>query len=193
MAIIEYIKPDPSGKRVTLGIEDGAECRSFSVSEATYASLGSPAKYDSISERDLCDVAYEDECYRAMKRAVSILSASDKSYCALRARLIRLGFSSGAVLDTLEECKRRGYVDEARQLARLVEREANGSLRGKYYIKRKLSSKGYARADVDRAIAALVDSGEVDFSANFEALCEKKGATDDESRLALSHKFGYRI
>ena len=85
------------------------------------------------------------------------------------------------------------YLDEHRHLERAVEREANYGLRGKFYIRRKLSAKGYSASAVMRAIDRLSERGEVDFKANFERLAEKKCVTTDEERTALEYRYGYRI
>ena len=193
MGKIVYIKSGTAKGRLTLGIEHDGECSSYSISESTYLSLGSPPKFYEIPDRDLQDVIFEDERYRAMKKAVNILAASDKSAYVLMGKLLGAGFSKEAAAEAVDEYKRRGYVDEMRQLERLVEREANGSLRGKFYIKRKLISKGYSSADIDRAIQLLTERGEIDFSSNFEVLAEKKMADGDEERRALMYKYGYRM
>ena len=108
-------------------------------------------------------------------------------------KLVRVGISYDAADTALDRISELGYLDEDRQLERAVEREANYKLRGRYYIKRKLSAKGYSSAAINRAIERLADSGEVDFKANFEALAEKKGITSEEDRFALEYKYGYRI
>lgn len=193
MAVIAYIKTGITRGRVMLGIEHDGECRGYSVSEATYVAIGAPHRFSEISDRDLDSIIFEDEVYRAMKKAISILSVSDKSEYVLTGKLITAGFSRAAADTAVAECVGRGYVDESRQIERLVEREANLSLRGRFYIKRKLVSKGYKGADIDRAISALTERGDVDFDANLERLFAKKGAHDEESRRALLYKYGYRI
>ena len=193
MAEITYITEGSAKGRVTIGVSVDGECHAYSVTVATYSAIGAPARYSRIDDRDLDSIIAEDERYRAMKRAVSIIAASDKSAFTVRNRLRQAGFSSESAEYAVEECIARGYIDEERQLKRLVEREANESLRGKYYIKKKLLARGYRSADIDRAIRALIDDGELDFEANFEHLAEKKGAFDDGSRLQLLYKYGYRI
>ena len=193
VAKVLFVKPVPNKKRIQLGtLEDGEDC-TYTVSEATYSLLEYPTAGAEISEKDLGTVRFEDECYRALRRAMGYLSLSDKSRYALKVKLLRAGFcaeASDAALDRLLEI---GYLDESRQLERAVEKEANYNLRGRYYIMRKLSSKGYSHSAINRAIDGLTDSGEVDFAANLERLFEKKGATSEEEREALRYKFGYKI
>lgn len=192
VAKILYIKEGVSKGRVLIGVDDGEDVKALSVTESTYLAIGAPTRYTELLQRDLDSLITEDERYRAMKKAVSILAASDKSSYTLKMKLYQAGFSRESADEAVNECIGRGYIDEDRQLRRLIEREANESLRGRFYIKRKLVSKGYRGADIDRIINELTDIGEVDFDANFERLAEKKGALDDEARLALKYKFGYK-
>lgn len=193
MAEIVYIKEGSAKGRVSIGVSVDGELKDFSVTLATYSAIGAPGRYSEIRDRDLDAIIAEDERYRTMKRAVSILAASDKSVYNLKARLRQLGFSTESIESAVNECLARGYIDEARQLRRLVEREANESLRGRYYIKKKLMSRGYRSADIDRAIAALQEDGELDFRSNFERLIDKNGAQDEEAKRKLAYKFGYKL
>ena len=193
MAKVLFAKPIPSKKRIQLGIlDEGEEC-TYTVSEATYIALGCPKRDTVVAVSDLGTIRFEDEAYRALRRAMGYLSLSDKSRFEIRMKLIRAGFCAEASDIAVERLLELGYLDEERQLERAVEREANYKLRGKYYIKRKLSAKGYSHSAISRAIDRLTDNGEVDFKANFEILAEKKGAFSDEERHALEYKFGYRI
>lgn len=193
MAKVLFAKPIPSKKRIQLGIlDEGEECI-YTVSEATYIALGCPKRDTVVAVSDLGTICFEDEAYRALRRAMGYLSLSDKSRFEIRMKLIRAGFCAEASDIAVERLLELGYLDEDRQLERAVEREANYKLRGKYYIKRKLSAKGYSHSAISRAIDRLTDNGEVDFKANFEILAEKKGAFSDEERHALEYKFGYRI
>ena len=134
-----------------------------------------------------------DEVYRAMRKAMSLIADVDRSRYELRAKLCHSGFSSEVTDIALDACEKYGYLDEARQLERLIEKEANRKLRGRHYIKRKLMSKGYSSADIDRVAAMLVERGEIDFDANFEMLVEKKCLSDDTEIKALKYRYGYKI
>lgn len=192
MAKIVYVKTGVTKGRVLIGIDSDGESRSYSVTEETYVAIGAPTRYTELSDRDFDTVCAEDERYRTMKRAVSILAASDKSAYTVKTKLYQAGFSRESIDEAVCECIGRGYIDEQRQLRRLIEKEANEALRGRFYIKRKLLSKGYRGADIDRVTAELTDEGEVDFRVNFERLCEKKGAISDEEKRVLAYKFGYK-
>ena len=193
MATVLFVKPVPSKKRVQIGILESGDEHTYTVTEATYVTLGGPSSECDIAESDLGTIRFEDEYIRALKKAADSLSASDKSKFALKVKLLKAGFSAEASDMALERLASLGYLDEERQLERAVLREANYNLRGRHYIKRKLSSKGYSPSSVSRAIDALIDRGEINFDANFECLAEKKGISSEEDRLALAYRFGYKI
>lgn len=193
MAKILFIKTNEKKTRFMLGVDDGLETVTYSVSRATYLSLGEPVRGATVGESELYDIRREDEIYRAVKKACSSLAYSDRSRHALRSKLRESGFSSEATNEAINRCIELGYLDEARQLERAVEREANYALRGRYHIKRKLAGKGYSLSAIDRAIRLLVERGDVDFDSNFERLAQKRGASTDDERNALKYKFGYKI
>ena len=193
VATVLFVKPASVKKRIQIGILESGDEHKYTVSETTYKPLGSPSSGADISISDIGTLRFEDEYLRALKKASDCLSLSDKSKFALKLKLIKAGFSSEASDMALERLSELGYLDEQRQLERAVEREANYGLRGRYYIKRKLASKGYQSSAVSRAIESLVDRGEIDFDANFERLAEKKGAFENDERLALAYRFGYKI
>jgi len=144
-----------------------------------------------ISDGELHILLSEDEEHRAVAKALSLLSYSDKSARALYLRLLREGFSREAATRALDYCRNMGYIRERDQLARLIVREANVNLRGPRYIREKLAAKGYSRADIDGVTEELVESGEVDFSQNLDRLCQKHGAKDEQERRALAYKYGF--
>lgn len=193
MATVIFVKRTSTKKRIQISVFESGEEHKYTVSESTYLSLGSPVTGSDISDTDIGTLRFEDEYLRALKKAADLLSLSDKSKFALKLKLLKAGFSAESSDMALERLSELGYLDEQRQLERAVEREANYGLRGSYYIKRKLSSKGYRMTMISRAIELLVDKGEIDFDANFERLAEKKGASSDEDRLALSYRYGYKI
>ena len=87
----------------------------------------------------------------------------------------------------------RGYIDEHRQLKRLVEREACVNLLGRERIFAKLISKGYKSEDVSAVIDELISSGEIDFEASKKKLINKKlpeNASGEEIRKLL-YKYGH--
>lgn len=177
--------------RFTLKVLKDGEFVSYTVGAVSYASLGSPPSGGALTEEELSFIEKEDETYRAEKRALGILSFGDVSEAALRMKLIRAGISRDSADSAVKFAVMGGYLNEQRQVERLIEREAKDSLRGPYYIRKKLLSKGYPSHLTSRVMSELVSSGEIDFKEIFEKLCEKTGAVGEE-RYALAYKRGFK-
>lgn len=190
MSTVKYIRSSGTG-RVSLGVSSDEGTVSYNISETLYNSLGI-VRGSHLSEEALVDIEYEDERYRAMKRALSILAYADNTATNLTAKLLRAGFSREIAVECVEECLRLGYVNEERQIERAVLNEANRSLYGREYIIKKLSAKGYRHGAVAACIDALVERGEIDFAENFERLAERCDASGEEERKKLAYKRGYR-
>ena len=175
-----------------LGIVIGEVVESYTIKRSTYEEMGTPSRASLIDGEALEIIKKEDECFRALRRALSILSYADNSKSTLKLKLYRAGFSRDAINFALEDCIKNGYIDENKQLLRLVSSIANGKLRGPLYIRRYLLSKGYSIGDINSAIDELVDSGEVDFDEIYKRLIEKTGTEDSDGRRALAYKWGFR-
>ena len=191
MAEIQYVRTSKSKGRLTVGVVNGSALYTLSVSEATYCSLGDFAVGAEIDDGVLCAFVLEDERFRAMKKALSVLAYADNNRHSLNNKLLKAGFSREVASDTVGECVRLGYVNEERQLLRLCLREANTSLRGAALIRRSLVAKGFSREDVERALDSLCESGEINFSENFKKLCEKKGVFTPMEISRLRYSYGY--
>ena len=174
MAKILFIKANDARKRVQLGVEDVERgTLVLTLKESTYASIGCPERGDEIDEGDLADLLLEDEVFRCSSKALALIAGLDRSRYELKMKLRQAGFSA-----------------DATEIA-LVEREANRKLRGRYYIRRMLVSKGYRSSEIDRVTSMLVNRGEIDFEANFDMLAKKRGVTDEEKLRALRYRYGY--
>ena len=136
-----------------------------------------------------------DEEYRAKKKALSLLSYSDKNESGLKRRLSQAGFSKDVSEKCVEEMVSLGYIDEERQLRRIILNEANVKLRGPMKILPLLIGKGYSSEDIRRVMHELSDSGEIDFRANAKRLLEKRGVerTDTEEVKKILYRNGYKI
>ena len=194
MATVLFVKPDEKHKRLQIGVsDDDGTVSILSIKEKTYISIGAPARDGYVGETALDEMRREDEIYRAFRKALSLIADVDRSRYELKMKLLHAGYSADAIEVALAACEKYDYLNEERQLYRLVEKEANRKLRGKYYLKRKLASKGYSPSAIDRVTRELIERGEIDFDANFELLCEKKGVDAPEDVAALKYKYGYRI
>lgn len=191
MAEIRYVRQSKNKGRLTVGVVNGSALYTLSVSEAVYYSLGNFAVGEEIDESVLRTFMLEDERFRAMKKALSILAYADNNRRSLFVKLSRAGFPREVISDTVDECVRLGYVNEEKQLVRLCLREANKSLRGAALIRRTLAAKGFSGSDVDRTLHSLCESGQINFAQNFKKLCEKKGASTPIEISRLRYSYGY--
>ena len=191
---IVYVRDSRVKGYVTLGLASEGEKHAYTVSLAVYSSLGSPPPRAEIGAEDAAVLEREDECFRATRRALSILSYADNSERTLTQKLLRAGFSRSAALHAVEECLGHGYIDEKKQLLRIISTLANNRLKSERYIRASLYGKGYRQSDISEAIYELCEAGEVDFAAVFERLCERLGATDEEEKrkIAFKHGFSYK-
>lgn len=193
MVKITFIHSNAKKTRYTLTIENELEINNYLISSDAYLRLNSPVRGTEISERAFMDICLEDETYKAIKKAYSFLCDMDRSKQTLKTKLMQVGFSSDACDAALDRCVELGYLNEYEQVERAVEREANYKLRGPYYIRRRLASKGYSVSDIDRAIGVLLERGDIDFNSSFERFCEKRGAKTEEEKTKLKYRFGYKI
>ncbi len=188
MRKIKYIRDGGDGAPVRLTLDEGEDA--YTLSHTAVSRLGLFVGMD-VDEYLLSEIECESEKYRAMRRALSILSYGDNTRKTLAAKLIRAGFSREVADECVSECLRLGYIDEARQIERAALTEANRALRGKGYIVKKLTARGYPVSLIGDVIDSLVARGEIDFSENFRRLAEKRGIETEEEKRILAYKYGF--
>ncbi len=192
---VKAVRAGKSQGYLTVVVTDGEERKTFTVSERDYLEAGSPRPGDYLDGDMLAALSHSDEVYRARLHALRILSYADNNERTLVRKLVSRGISHSLATEVAHEMVGRGYIDEQRQLERLIITEANRNLIGPHRIKAKLTAKGYRGSDIDGIIEQLCDSGEIDFDRSRRLLIEKKlarGATDDEIKKLL-YKNGYSV
>ena len=190
---LSFVKASRSKGYLVLGLIDSGEKHIYTVSESAYSEIGSPYPPCEIDGGMLESICFADECYRAKSIALRLLSYADNNERSLITKLVSRGIGREVARDTVAEMIKLGYVNEKRQLERLILKEANGSLAGPKKLIPKLMAKGYSRADIDSVIDMLFEAGEIDFQKNKEELIAKKvtrGATEEEIS-AILYKNGY--
>ena len=191
---IKYIKASKSGATYLLGlVRDGADER-YKIPARLYHELGEPMSGATLTDEELSEIKIADEGGRATKKALSLLSYSDVSERNLVLKLRRSGYSQASATEAAREMVMHGYIDEHRQLLRLVEREANANLYGPMRILPKLVQKGYRPDAIKTAMRELSEDGSVDFLKNAARLAEKRLSPDStpDDRRALLYKYGYK-
>ena len=194
MARLLYIR-DVNSALLLLGVSEEGECVRYKVSVSVWAGLGSPAKGAELSDETLAAIREYDLHHRAKKKALSLLSYSDKSEAGLKRRLCTAGFPREVAEDVAAEMVSLGYIDENDQLERLILNEANLKLRGPMKILPTLAAKGYSIVEIKRVMHLLCHSGEIDFKENAKKLIEKRlpRDTDTEEKKKLLYRNGYKI
>lgn len=194
MATLRFIREAKDSRLLSLGIIEGEESARYTVGESVYSEIGRPVVGDDLSEADMSAIRYADEIYRVEKKALSLLSYADNNRRTLRQKLLRAGFGTEIVNTVCEKMVDLGYIDENRQLERLILVEANIKLRGPQRIIPSLVSKGYSLSDVKAVMHTLVESGELDFKKNAKALINKKlPDADIEEKRKFLYKNGYKV
>ncbi len=195
MSILDYIRIQKNDKLLLLGISEEGEHYRYMVSEPFYISIGSPTARTLLSEEMLSLIKSESERIRVKKKALSILSYSDNNERSLKQKLVRAGFSREVSEESAREMVSLGYIDEERQLRRLIAREANINLSGYSKLLPKLLAKGYSSDMIRSVTRTLVEEEEINFSDNAKRLIEKRlpeGASSEEKKKLL-YKYGYKI
>ena len=171
---------------------DGENHR-YTVRTSVYEEIGMPHKGAVIDEDALYALTLGDEYYRAKRAALSILSYGDNNEKTLRTKLRTRGISDGVATDVVREMVSLGYIDELRQLERLIIEAANRKLLGPRKIVPRFVSKGYRLADIKAVLVSLCGSGEIDLDENKERLLDKHlgDSRDTEEVKKLLYKYGY--
>ncbi len=195
MAALKFIREVKDSHLLLLGVAEEGESANYTVNAACYDAIGSPTAGDELDDGQMSVIKYTDKLIRAKKKALNILAFADNNKKSLAAKLYRAGFPREMVDEVVAEMLSLGYIDERRQLERIILTEANQKLRGPRKIIPALAAKGYSSSDIGAVMRVLVDSGEIDFSKNARLLIEKKLSEDAESeeKKTLLYKNGYKI
>ena len=195
MTALKFVREVKNSTLLLLGVVEEGELARYTVSASCYADMGCPEVGDLLTEDQLSMLKEADELHRARKKALSLLSYADNNRRNLMTKLSRAGFSRDVASDITDEMVSLGYVNEERQLQRLVLNEANVKLRGPGRIIPALVAKGYSSSDVRKVLKDLCDSGEIDFKKNAKLFIEKKlpQDTDIEEKKKILFKNGYKV
>jgi SOS response regulatory protein OraA/RecX len=172
-----------------LEIDTGEGKEWLLLSDGQYDALGRPTPCEEISEEDFRIAQNGDEYNKAKKKALNILSFGDNSERELLTKLSRAGFSREVRERVLSEMKSLSYIDEERQLKRLIESEALSKLQGPKKIVARLSAKGYAPDKVKAIMRRLEIEKIIDFTEIKEKLLA--GVDDSEERRKILFKKGF--
>ena len=180
---------------ISITVSDGESESAYTVRRTVYKELGSPLCTAPLTEDDICTLRVADEYYRGKRAALSILSYGDNNAKTLFDKLRRRSVSEEICEKIVAEMISLGYVDEKRQLERLILEDANRKLRGPRKTTPRLLSKGYRLADIREVYSRLSESGEINLEENKERLLEKHlgPRRENEEERRILFKYGYDL
>ena len=163
----------------------------YTLREREYRECGSPMRGDNLTRDTVSMMKKYDECYRATLFALRSLSLCDSSATHLLRKLLARGISAEIAKSTVDEMRSLGYIDEARQLEKIITDLVNKSNMGRYKITSRLMAKGYSAREINRAISELSARGEIDFSLAEERLLNKYPELSSDEKRKILYKNGY--
>ena len=183
-----------TGSAVVLRLRSESGVDSYRISRSGYEAIGSPAAGEHFDAERLDALTEQVAHYDALLRAERILAAGDNTRRGLLLKLLRRGVPRASAELAVRYLYAHGYIREAEWAYRAAVQCARYKYWGRVRITEHLLSKGYARADIEKAIDAAVADGEIDFAESFRTLAEKKlgDAPSPADLRALRYRYGYR-
>lgn len=178
---------------VSITVSEPEGNKKYTVRVSVYEQLGMPCRGRELDCEAMDLLSRADEYYRAKRAALSILSYGDNNERTLHTKLRARSISDEVASEVVREMVSLGYIDESRQLRRLICEDANRKLLGPRKIIPRLIAKGYSLSDVKTEFISLTDSGKIDIDKNKEILLEKYlgDERDAEQMKKLLYKYGY--
>lgn len=124
----------------------------------------------------------------AYDAAMRILAVGDNSRRMLAEKLSRKGYPPAQISVALSALEEKGYVSDARLMARYAESLARGKFYGAYRIRLEIARR-FDRDSVDRYLAASL--APIDFAANAAAFAKKFAPRGRDYLLRRLHALGY--
>ena len=193
MTTLKFIREKKDSNLLSLGI-GGEESVVYTVNLSAFRDAGAPSVGDELDDEQIELLRQSDEYVRATRKALNILAYADNNRRNLSAKLARAGFDRRVCDRVVSDMLNHGYIDEKRQLERIIFVEANVKLCGPLKIIPTLSAKGYSASDIREVMHTLVSSGEIDFKKNAKTLLDKKLPDGDtEEKKKFLYKNGYKV
>ena len=190
---IIYVRAAKSRGYIRIGVDTGEEQLSLVCSEADYLSAGSPLTRDEIDGDTLEVLCASDMRYKARLHALHILSYADNNEKTLYRKLCLKGIDKSVASEVASEMVGLGYINEQRQLDRIIADEVGRKLTGPKKLFPKLLAKGYGRSDIEASVERLKCEGIIDFEASKQALLDKYEPKDPLEVKKLLYKNGYEV
>ncbi len=189
---IKRIKPSNAKGYLVLELAEEDIALSFTVSESQYSSIGSPLVGDVLSEDAFAALSDYGEYNRIKKKALGILAFGDNSRRGLAIKLRRAGAPQSLSERVADEMLSLGYINEERQLERLIAKEVNERYTGPRKLVPKLVSKGYPVSKIKLTEQRLLEEGIISYTRVKSFLRDKFGEGADKSEIQrILYKHGF--
>lgn len=191
---LSYIRPGATEDVCVLGLSGEGETLRIVLPRRVYLSAGAPVRGEELSDEVAELFLSEAKRREALRTALSVLSYGDNSRRMLYTKLKRKGYDKELCLYAVREAVGLGYIDERRQLERLIPEMANRKLYGPGRILSSLLAKGYEGGQIEEVLASLEADGTVDLDKNRALLLEKKriDPLDTIGKKKVLYTFGYK-
>ncbi len=189
---LKSIKQSNAKGYLILGFLTDEGYESFLLSERQYISLGSPSVGDEPDEEALRRISDYGAYNKAKKKALGILSYGDNSRRSLINKLVRSGAERQLAERIADEMQALGYIDEERQIARLIECELRTKIMGPSKLTAKLAARGYMPEKIRAVIRRMTLDGEISFDELKRSLIEslpEDASREEVKKILYKHGF----
>ncbi|MBE6656446.1 MAG: hypothetical protein E7609_06245 [Ruminococcaceae bacterium] len=192
-ASIERVQAVRSGTEMLLTVTVASpfpRTHTYRIPADKYLLAGSPAEGEVLDGDTLALLTAEEDVRLAYARAVKILAAGDNTRHALIRKLSERGFSRECAAAAVERLEKEGYIREEELLLRQLGIYAKRRWGPKKFLP-NLIEKGFARADIERALVRAKAEGIYDTDEVKACLLSELPSEDASQKRAWLYKHGF--
>jgi len=138
-----------------------------------------------ISERELEEIAREEERLRAYHDALAFVSRRPCSAVEIRRKLRRKKYPDEWIEEAVHRLQSRGYLNDGEFAKMLANQRVRGQLKGSRWIRQELAQKGIAKEHVADALESIDEEAEYEAALKAARKRWKPDSGDPKQRLKL--------
>lgn len=169
--------------RVSIFIDDTF---SFGISEETSFKLGLCVGME-ITDEFINEILMEEEGHKVLDSALNFLSYRARSEKELYKRLKQKEYPNNLILQTIDYCKERGYLDDKEFALSFIRDKTNINKYGPKKIRYELYKKGVSQDIIDEV---LVPDKNEEYDRALELGLKKINKYKNDNRDAIYRKLG---
>lgn len=169
--------------RVSIFIDDTF---SFGISEETNFKLGLCVGME-ITDEFINEILMEEEGHKVLDSALNFLSYRARSEKELYKRLKQKEYPNNLILQTIDYCKERGYLDDKEFALSFIRDKTNINKYGPKKIRYELYKKGVSQDIIDEV---LVPDKNEEYDRALELGLKKISKYKNDNRDAIYRKLG---